>query len=201
MFDWIKKLKPVDGLLVLGLVLVIIGLGMGWSGKFEKQTKVELVKKEIKPTNDIQVISKVTFDVGGAVVKPGVYSLDGSSRINEALVVAGGLSAEADRDWVEKNINKAEVIRDGMKMYIPKIGESESPKSQKSESIKGTMIVNLNTAGIEELDTLPGIGLAIAGRIVDYREKNRGFRNIEELKLVSGIGEKLFEKIREMISL
>ena len=175
------------------------GLSVGWINKFEKKSSIELIKN-ISPTiNDIQVNSKVTFDIAGAIVKPGMYSLDRGSRVGEALVLAGGLSASADRDWVEKNVNKAEVVGDEMKIYIPKAGETEL--KAESLKIKGSEVVNLNSATLEELDKLPGVGPAIAGRIIDYREKNGGFRNVEELKLVKGIGDKMFEEIKDQIGL
>ena len=198
-----KKLKWVDGLLVVGLVLIIAGLGVGWSGKFEKETKVELVKKEVADV--AKVDSKVAFDIAGAVMKPGVYVLPGGSRVAEALVAAGGLSKEADREWVEKNINRAEKIDDGRKFYIPKMGEVGKTlgvgNTIYNVGIKQEETVHLNSATASELDSLPGIGPAMAERILDYRGKNGGFKSIEEIKLVSGIGDKLFEKIREKISL
>ncbi|MCW1949376.1 MAG: ComEA family DNA-binding protein [Candidatus Shapirobacteria bacterium] len=192
------KFKWVDGLLVLGIILVIAGIGMNFQNSFWERAEVKLVKKEISitPINDVQVDSKVTIDVGGEVINPGIYTLDKEARVNEALVVAGGLSAKADRDWVEKNLNKAEKLVDGQKLYIPKVGENVLGSN--TTEIK---IVRINSATVEQLDTLNGIGPAMAERIVDYRTKNGGFKNVEELKLVSGIGDKLFEKIKDEVGL
>ena len=165
------------------------------------ETKIEVVKSGggVTPTVT-QVYSEVVFDIVGAVEKPGLYRLPVGSRILEGLVAAGGLAARADRNWVEKNINKAEKISDGQKIYIPEEGEDTEVKAE-SLKVKGSEVANINKATAEELDTLPGIGPALAGRIIDYRIKNGGFKNTEELKLVSGIGDKLYERIKEKLTL
>jgi len=116
-------------------------------------------------------------------------------------VAAGGLSAKADRDWVEKNLNKAEKLVDGQKIYIPKVGEEIKTDQVLGSSTTETKIVRINTATIEQLDTLTGVGPSIAQRIIYYRTKNGGFKDVEELKLVSGIGDKLFEKIKNDVGL
>jgi competence protein ComEA len=201
------KFGWVDGLLILGIILVIAGIGMNFQNSFWEKAEVKLTKKEISvtPVIDVQVDSKVTIDVGGEVINPGIYTLDKEARINDALVAAGGLSAKANRDWVEKNLNKAEKLVDGQKIYIPNQVESEKLKVESNKilgsSTTETKIVRINTATAEQLDTLSGIGPAMAERIIDYRTKNGGFKNVEELKLVSGIGDKLFEKIKDNIAL
>lgn len=196
-----KNFKWIDGLLVLGILLVIVGIGMNFKDSFWEKAEVKLTSKNISPTVviDIEVSKKVMIDVGGEVMKSGVYELSEGSRVNDALVAAGGLSAKADRDWVEKNLNKAEKVIDGQKIYIPKVGEEVKNESVLGSSTMG--IVRINTATVEQLDTLSGIGPAMAQRIIDYRNKNGGFKDINELKLVSGIGDKLFEKIKDDVGL
>lgn len=202
------RFKWIDGLLILGILLVIVGIGMNFKDSFWEKAEVKLTTKNISPTSvaDVQVSNKVMIDVGGEVVNPGVYELNSDNRINDALVAAGGLAANADRDWVEKNLNKAEKLIDGQKIFIPNQVESEKLKVE-SEEILGVStnldnkIVRINTATVEQLDTLSGIGPALAARIIDYRESNGGFKNVEELKLVSGIGDKLFEKIKDDVAL
>lgn len=213
----LKKFSWIDGLLFLGIFLVIVGIGMNFKNSFWEKADFKLMTKNIsvtprqqqsqlgeQTTVEVQVNSKVVIDVGGEVINPGVYELKNGDRINEALVAAGGLSAKADRDWVEKNLNKAEKLVDGQKIYIPNQVESRKLKVE-SEEILGVStnnkIVRINTATVEQLDTLSGIGPAIAGRIIDYRTKNGGFKDINELKLVSGIGDKLFEKIKDDVAL
>jgi competence protein ComEA len=201
-----KNFKLVDALLILGILLVIAGIGMNFKDSFWEKAEVKLTSKNISitPTVDVQVDSKVMIDVGGEVIKPGVYELNNGDRVNDALVAAGGLSAKADRDWVEKNLNKAERVVDGQKIYIPNKVESEKLKVESKEILgvsTDNKIVRINTATLEQLDTLSGIGPALASRIIDYRTKNGGFKDINELKLVSGIGDKLFEKIKDDVAL
>lgn len=196
MYEKLQRFTWADGLLILGLLMVIIGLGISWRDNFQQKSvqikKVELKKETVKET------LVVVIDISGEVIKPGVYQLKSGDRIKDALVLAGGLGEKADRDWVGKNLNQAELLRDGQKVYIPRINEVV-----KSDVLgaKTTKMVSLNKATLDELDTLSGVGPAIAGRIIDYREKNGGFKSVEELKLVSGIGEKLFEKVKDGISL
>jgi len=202
MLEKLRKLKIVDGILVLGFLLVIVGIGMNFKDQFLEKTEVKVTSKNPTPTlrqaqGDIQVNSEVTIDIAGEVINPGVYKLKNESRISDALVVAGGLGAKADRDWVEKNLNQAERLIDGQKIFIPKFGEETPIVTQ----VLGSKIIRLNTTTVEDLDRLTGIGPALAQRIIDYRTKNGGFKDINELKLVSGIGDKLFEKIKDEISL
>ena len=198
--NW-KRFKWVDGLLVLGLILVVVGIGMNFKSNFLSKDKTVVVNQPT-PTvkSDVEGNNKVTIDIAGEVINPGVYSLDAGARINDGLVAAGGLAAKADRDWVEKNINRAEKLSDGQKIYIPKLGENVGKTLGVSAVSTGGQ-VNLNKASVAELDRLNGVGPALAQAIVDYREQNGGFKNIEELKLVPGIGEKLFAKIKTKVSL
>jgi competence protein ComEA len=126
--------------------------------------------------------------------------LIGDVRVNDVLIKAGGLSAKADRDWVAKNLNLAEKLVDGQKIFIPKIGDVLG-NFQLSNSNLQDKIVRINSTTVDQLDTLSGIGPSIAKRIINYRDKNGGFKNIEELKLVLGIGDKLFEEIKDGIGL
>lgn len=216
----LKNFSWTDSLLILGIVLVIAGIGMNFKDSFWEKAEVKLTTPkashlggEAEPKDmvvggvigDVQSNNKVMIDVGGEVVSPGVYELSSEKRVNDALIAAGGLAAGADRDWVEKKLNKAERLIDGQKIYIPKVGEvlGESVVSKDgTNGVSGdSKVVRINTATIEQLDTLSGIGPAIAQRIIDYRSKNGGFKNVEELKLVSGIGDKLFEKIKDDIAL
>lgn len=176
----------------MGIGLIIIGLGMSIKRAGETG-EVEIIKNE--GAGVTQVYSNVVFDISGEVIKPGVYKLPIGSRINDGLAVAGGLAANADREWVEKSINRAEVLYDGQKIYIPKRGEVMG------EINMGSGKISLNKASLEELDKLSGVGPATAQSIIDYRQKMGGFMSVEEIKAVSGIGEKLYEKIKDEISL
>ena len=207
----LQKLKIVDGVLVLGLLLVVVGIGMNFREGFLADEKTEIISQKITPTirqtqgekNDVQSNNEVVIDIGGEVINPGVYKLKNGDRVDEALIAAGGLGAKADREWVEKNLNKAEKLYDGEKIYIPKVGEKNVLGQGRDvlQNVSTNKVIRLNSATVEELDKLDGVGPAIAQRIIDYRQENGGFKNIEEIKLVPGIGDKMFEKIKNEIQL
>jgi competence protein ComEA len=147
--------------------------------------------------------------VTGAVVKSDVYFLPAGSIIKDAIAAAGGLSPEADPE----RINQALELKDQQQIHIPRLGETNPPPPVQGGSDKGeatektgsgapdsaTGSINLNTATLEQLDSLPGIGPAIAQRIIDYREKVGNFSRIEDITEVSGIGEATFAKIKDLI--
>lgn len=188
----------MDGLLVAGLISLTIGVGMGMKQGEVKETKVEVLRQaQDKTTSVIQVVRKVQIDISGEVVNPGVYELNEGARVNEVLVKAGGLSVRADREWVEKNINRAAIVSDGEKIFIPKAGEVMGTRVE----VVGSKKVSLNRGTVADFETLKGIGPIMAQKIVDYRQKQGGFVSIEEIKLVSGVGEKLYEKIKDELNL
>jgi competence protein ComEA len=98
------------------------------------------------------------------------------------------------------NLNKAEKLFDGQKIYIPKVGDKVENKTVTGVTTT-SKIIRLNSATVEELDKLNGVGPAIAQRIIDYRIENGGFKTVDEIKLVPGIGDKMFEKIKNEIQL
>ncbi|MBY0123859.1 helix-hairpin-helix domain-containing protein [Bacillus sp. S/N-304-OC-R1] len=146
----------------------------------------------------------VLVDVKGAVKNPGVYEATGNDRVIDLITKAGGLNENAD----ETQINFALRVEDEMVIYVPKIGEiSESAAGEPPAGVgnigagqeKNDGKVNLNTANESELQTLPGIGPAKASAIIEYRETNGPYKVIEDLKSISGIGEKTFEKLKDSI--
>ena len=201
-----RKWSAVDGFLVVGLVMIVVGVGMEYRRKVAPKTEVELISEGdgegVLGKETIEVSGKkLVVDVAGAVEEPGVYEVMMGARVREVLVVAGGMSAEADREWVGKEMNLASEVRDGMKVYIPAMGEEVGRGGLNLVFEVSEGKISLNRASIEELDKLPGIGPALAGRIIKYREESGGFINSEEVKLVSGIGDKLYEKIKDLIEL
>ncbi|OUO35502.1 ComEA family DNA-binding protein [Olsenella sp. An290] len=135
--------------------------------------------------------------VDGAVAAPGVYELPAGSRANDAVLAAGGVVEGADTS----SINLAAPLADGEKVHVPLAGEASPAPSAGAgaapEQASGP--VNLNTAGVEELDALPGVGEATARAIIEDRERNGPFSSPEDLMRVSGIGEKKFEKLEAMV--
>ena len=169
-----------------GLVLVMIGgVVMLKEGSF--QSGKEIVIEEESVTGE-----KIHVDIEGAVLNPGVYELPFSSRVQDLLISAGGLSKEADREWTAKNLNKAAKLKDGEKFYIPKKDESQVKGSQSSVTDK----ININMASASELDSLPDIGEARSQKIIDDRPYSR----IEELLEKKTIPASVFEKIKSKIS-
>ncbi|MFA6518277.1 MAG: ComEA family DNA-binding protein [Candidatus Shapirobacteria bacterium] len=208
-----RKLVLTDAMLVLGLGLIVAGMAINLKSSNTSQSKkLEIIKAGVSATPT--PASSFLVDVSGEVIRPGVYKLGGEARINDVLVASGGLTAKADREWVEANINRAEKVRDGMKIFVPKINQQvpKNPSETDSTSFRNfqtsstyqvpsSKTISLNTASLAQLDSLPKIGPVIGQRIIDYRTKNGGFKNVEELKLVTGIGDKMFEEIRDLITL
>ena len=148
--------------------------------------------------------SKVTVDVKGAVANPGVYTLKASARVTDAIKAAGGMTEDADA----KSVNLAESLSDEEVVYVATKDENLSVLGQSGTgqvSDKGGQTsakdgkINLNTATSEELQTISGIGAKRAEDIIAYRESHGGFQSVDDLKNVSGIGDKTLDKIRESL--
>lgn len=147
----------------------------------------------------------IVVEIKGEVKKPDVYELDENSIVKDLIDKAGGLTENADLT----NINRAKKLQSHELIYIGNKNDAQLNKGNpntselgNSSAVKGSSngIVNINTADTEELKTLNGIGDAKAKNIIDYREQNGGFKSIEDLKNVTGIGDKMFEKIREQVT-
>lgn len=144
-----------------------------------------------------------TVFVCGAVVNPDVYILEEGAVVKDALEEAGGFAEGAAREY----INLAEPVKDGEKIYFPYESELEmSVFEYEEESIsdrsgEGTATgrININTASMELLETLPGIGESKARSIIEYREEHGDFSNIEEIKNISGIKDGVYDKIKDYI--
>ena len=132
--------------------------------------------------------------VCGEVISPGVYELRAESRIGEAIEAAGGMTGEAASTW----LNLAERITDGQKIEVPSKEQAEELLDKSAQEENG--LINLNTATAEQLMTLRGIGESKAEDILNYREQHGGFGSIEELMQIPGIKERVFEKIKDQIT-
>jgi competence protein ComEA len=140
----------------------------------------------------------IVVHVTGAVPRPGVYALPQGARIQDAISAAGGFLAEANK----ANINLAQMLEDGEKIDIAYIeGASPVLATPLPEVVATTTeLIDINTASIAELDTLPGIGPTTAQRIIDYRTQNGPFLNIEDIINVSGIGPASYERFKDLIT-
>ncbi|MDY6794190.1 MAG: ComEA family DNA-binding protein [Actinomycetota bacterium] len=160
-----------------------------------------LLRPPLRPDSQFHAVEEATLEepreltvhVAGAVSQPGVYRLEEGDRVVDAVEEAGGPLPEADLD----GLNLAQEVQDGQKVVIPQRGEPDGEATKDESSDR----VCLNGASQDELEELPGIGPKLAGRIIAYREKNGGFRNVEELKQVAGIGDKKLAELRDLVQI
>lgn len=166
-------------------------------------------EQELQSSQQITASQTVFVHVCGAVENPGVYELAGDARVYQAVEAAGGFLPEACEEYV----NQAGALTDGTRLYIPTEDEvrelSQAGKDtlteelllqSDSETDPADGLVNINTASMEELCTLPGIGEGKARHIISYRESTGKFEQIEDIMKVEGIKEGLFGKIRDLIT-
>ena len=187
-------------------VCLIIGMGLFWmsrQGEEVEEAATSLAETTILPqeVEDKTTVSTVIYvDVKGEIHHPGVYQMKAESRVKDLIEAAGGFTPLAD----DQKLNLAQLLEDQMVIVVPKKGEevnselAQAPMSQKKEVGKEGK-VNINTATVEELKTLKGIGEKKAEAIIEYRKKNGSFKNKEELMKVRGIGKKLYESFQERV--
>jgi len=187
-------------------VCLIIGGGLFWmsrQGEEVEEAATSLAETTILPqeVEDKTTVSTVIYvDVKGEVHHPGVYQMKAENRVKDLIEAAGGFTPLAD----DQKLNLAQLLEDQMVIVVPKKGEevnsevAQAPTSQKKEVGKEGK-VNINTATVEELKTLKGIGEKKAEAIIEYRKKNGSFKNKEELMKVRGIGKKLYESFQERV--
>ena len=199
--------------IILLLIVVIIGGGIVLYKNINSEDSFTINRdsdiSENKPAAVQIEIPPVIIHITGAVKSPGVYQLKSTDRIVDAVKIAGGATEEANLDL----INLAALLKDGQKIIVPsKIynenGEEISKNivnnaeaiyssSSSSDSISGK--ININTANATMLQALPGIGPVLSERIIEYRNQNGLFGIIDDIKDVSGIAEKKFEGIKDLI--
>jgi len=221
MFEKLKNPRIIS-FLSIALILSAICATFLYTKKQKNEIISEIYSEESVEEAEIkeeEISEKIIVHIDGEVNNPGVYELQKEARIDDAIEVAGGLTASADLN----EVNLAYKISDGVKISIPRkdevkvikkssvvnktkkvvssttigVTKSEEVSSSSGESGK----VNLNTATISQLDTLTGIGPATAQKIIDYRAQKGGFNSLDELKSVKGIGEAKFNKIKDSIEI
>ena len=199
-------------LLALLAVLIFAACGSLYDAYNESSVEVNLAQKdennlpkiEEKSEEKSEDLSKENAKVDayqtvvyieGAIAKPGLVYTNNNARIGEIVEAAGGFLANADI----KNLNLADKVTDGQKITIPFKANENILAANASNSENNSDLININTATSEELQKLPRVGPATAKNIIEYREKNGGFKNIDEIKNVPRIGEKTFEKFKDKI--
>ena len=215
----LNKYRTQIGIFLVTVVLVGGGVLALTTGR-SKPSEIEKVVVEATADSAPAPMTVIKIDVSGAVANPGVYELSEDGRVEDALTAAGGLSGEADRDWVAKNLNLAAKLSDGDKLYIPKVEEASTTASEPapvsippsvgvvsgaetpaSGGSSNCSRVNINKASADTLAIcLDGVAEKIARNIIEYRESHGGFKSIEEIQEVSRIGPKTFAKIKDQIT-
>jgi competence protein ComEA len=200
---------------IIVVVLVALGLLMCGVGAIQylsssnKSSEIEFITstdKSVKGTSDIT--SKISVYVAGSVQKEGVYALNEGTRIQDALIAAGGLASNADRDFIEKKLNLAQKLIDGGKIYIPAIGEERTVIANLASNKEGVDttsdpmventdgLININNASEKDLDVLPKIGPVTAQKII----AGRPYGSVEELVSKKILTQKTFDGLKDKIT-
>ncbi len=184
---------------VAAAVAVVIAAFLIFAFKSAEEDEVIIDDNAAVAETEISA-AKVYVDIGGEVSNPMVAQLDEGSRVEDAIEAAGGLTDNADIT----DINRAAFVEDGDKIFIPSTVDEDTEALAGERSDTGYTDyydgkININTADSEELQELNGVGPATAEKIISYREENGRFKSIEDIKNVSGIGDKTFEKFRDKI--
>lgn len=191
---------------IICLALGILGINL-YSSTPRSTPDMVISRNDSRPPTQSSQKPKSTatikVQISGAINSPGIYELNKGSRVEELVFLAGGLSANADTD----KANLAKILRDGMLISIPTKKSSKqttvtssTTANSKSQAATNTT-VNINTADLNALQSLKGIGPVLAGRIIDWRQANGRFSSKQELLKVQGVGQKLLSNIESQISL
>lgn len=177
--------------LMIAALAVTVGIGI-----FRGATApVERVAIDETTGADAATPDALYVHVSGAVVSPGLYVLTGGARVMDAVAAAGGFAREAD----EGAINLARPVADGEQLHVPVVGES-APETTTGGEGASNGLIDLNTADGAALETLPRIGPALAERIIQWRDANGRFTAVDDLLAVPGIGDKMLESLRDLVT-
>ncbi len=203
----LKKFKLELFILSIALTTALIAFGLYMSDQ-EENNDDEIVTGNVLSVSS----SRIMIDIAGAVENPGVYETTSGARLKDALVLAGGLSADAEREYISRNFNLAKLITDQEKIYIPsrfeittgifaepqRVLDYNLPVESQYTSVTNTegQKININSATLEELDTLAGIGKVTAQKII----QNRPYKSIEELLTRKIVKKNVYENIKNLIS-
>jgi competence protein ComEA len=197
MLVWIKELLAEfspRALKATITVLAVVAFGTYvFSSGIGKDNTVT-ISKGAETTDEPKEISspKIYVHVAGSVKSPGIYQLDSGTRVYDAVLAAGGFTSKAN----QASVNMARALNDGEQLLI-----SSQNGAQSFENSMVSSLISLNQASASQLEELPGVGPALAGRMVDWRAANGGFKAKEDLLNVAGIGDKLFASVKDLVTL
>lgn len=186
---------------VLGVALVcLVGLAAAGVHLLRAQPQPVEVPAPVRSVPaSARATATVVVDVAGAVRRPGVYTLPAGSRVGEALARAGGPAAAADTS----SLNLARVLADGEQVLVPKPGATGAAAAGTSSATRpgggAGSVVDLNTATLDQLEALPGVGPVLAQRILDWRRAHGRFASVDELREVSGVGDRKFAELKPLV--
>ena len=197
MFPWLKTLfaefTPRAGKATITLIAVVGFAGFVFGSSTVPSQKFEVAKSSqasrAEPTKP-----KLFVHIIGSVKSPGIYQLDTGARVYDAVLAAGGLTAKAN----QQSINLARGLTDGEQVVV--LSQSQNVATQQGFQSQ-PQLLSLNQATAIQLEDLPGVGPALAGRMIDWRLANGGFKSKDDLLNVSGIGDKLFSGIKDLVTL
>jgi len=206
--DWVVWFGPgrlaTTAVAVIAVVLGGMWLLEGSPSRAEDQLPLapratpSIASATAAPSTTTSTPSTVVVYVAGAVAAPGVYTLAPPARVTDAVAAAGGSTAAADLDVV----NLAAALHDGERIYVPEVGEVIPPVVT-GDTVVDTSVpagpVDVNTATVDQLDVLPGVGPSTAAAIVAYRDQHGPFQTVEQLSEVRGIGPAKLDAIRGMV--
>ncbi len=188
--SWLSALS-ISQKVVMGSLAVAVLYLFGTSFSAENQAnKLDLSYVADISSQSNQLSSEIFVHVAGEVKKPGLYSLRVGSRVEDAIELAGGMTKSA----FEQSVNLARMVSDGEQIVV-------LANSQVASGGKSAGFISLNNATQDQLETLPGVGPSLAARIIEHRAAIGSFSDLSQLRDVSGIGEKLFAKISQQLTL
>ena len=200
-----KTAIVIAGVIVVGIFIFYMSTK---TKTYDYSAVNETIQEKVdeEETKESEEPEEIVIHISGAVQNEGIVRLANGARAADAIEKAGGLTSEADLT----SVNLAYVLKDGQKIYVPRVIDTEEDRQANRQQPESTFIenptkenskgkVNINTATMDEIASLSGIGEKTAIKIITYRETNGRFKTIEEIKNVSGIGDAKYENIKSYI--
>lgn len=189
---FLKKNLLLVILVLGGVLMLLVGNLQFFSKSDDSGIEFESVKNEVEA-------ARIFVDISGAVKNPGVFEFSSEERISDAIKRAGGLTKDANIDYISKNVNQAQKLSDGMKLYFPFEDEEVSTvlglsSNSESQSIGG--LININSSSQSQLESLPKIGPVTAEKII----AGRPYNGVEELLIRKIVGSSVFEQIKDLVT-